>query len=434
MILNNIRLFNYAGHRNLPLQFKPGFNCLVGVNGSGKTSILKAITDALVSYTNEIPGANNHFYGFLADDTAYVETKTIKGKLRFEPQFPSGVEVDGSIFQENRRWVVTRDGENRQLGGDSPGQLLQRSQMSYDGEHKLIGYPLVSFYRANRHWAASNINQLSAATAKESRLDGYLRWFDASTDTDSLQRWVISKSLERLEYCVANNLQFNQVQDDELAVVNHALSKAMDECRGLRYDMGAKTLLMEWDYGQNSDSEPTAFVNLSDGQRAFIGLVTDIARRMCLLNPQMGLQVTSHTPGVVLIDELDMHLHPRWQRIIAVGLKKAFPSIQFIVASHSPLVLGSLHTSEIILLQHNGTSQPSVSYGMEPSEIIQVIMGADIRPDDVKNLISAIHSSLESNDLSSAKNMLIDLKKIAPGISDIASAEALLKRKEILGR
>ncbi|MCU0757390.1 MAG: AAA family ATPase [Xanthomonadales bacterium] len=168
---------------------------------------------------------------------------------------------------------------------------------------------------------------------------------------------------------------------------------------------------MEW-----TDAEPTAFEHLSDGQRAVIGLVADIARRMCLLNPQLGTEVTRQTPGVVLIDELDIHLHPRWQRILTRGLKAAFPAVQFIAASHSPQVLGELHPEEILLLRPGGTAQPQVSYGLDAQQLGEVF------------------EALERGDLTRARGLIEQLRDTAPGVPELAGAQALLRRKEILGR
>ena len=199
----------------------------------------------------------------------------------------------------------------------------------------------------------------------------------------------------------------------------------------MKYDLKQKSLLVEW---ADELREPTAFENLSDGQRAVIGLVSDIARRICLLNPHLGLQVVDKTPGVVLIDELDMHLHPKWQRILTSGLKRAFPAVQFIVASHSPQVLGELQPEEIIVLRSEGTSHPQVSYGLDSSAVLEEIMDANARTASVEIQLSQLFSYLEQGVLDSARDLLVQLKLTAPGIPELAGAEALLKRKEVLGR
>jgi predicted ATP-binding protein involved in virulence len=137
---------------------------------------------------------------------------------------------------------------------------------------------------------------------------------------------------------------------------------------------------------------------------------------------------------VVLIDELDMHLHPKWQRIITKGLQAAFPTLQFIVASHSPQVLGELQPDQIILLRPDGTSHPQVSYGLDSSQVLEEIMGATARSPEVERSLSQLFATLERNDLESAREQLSALTKLAPGIAELGGAQALLKRKEVLGR
>jgi predicted ATP-binding protein involved in virulence len=271
---------------------------------------------------------------------------------------------------------------------------------------------------------------LQAATQRNGDLTGYESWWDASLDTKNLQLWVISKCLERFERVSSEaGISFDLVTDDELAVVNMALHEVMSDIKGLRYSITKKRLIVEW-----QSSPATLFDNLSDGQRSIICLVADIARRMCLLNPQLEMEVIKQTPGIVLIDELDMHLHPQWQRILTNGLQKAFPKVQFIVASHSPQVLGELKPEQIILLRPEGTAHPQVSYGLTSSQVLEEIMGASERSGDVKKRLSELGSTLARNELPAARQHIADLEIEAPGIPELTGAKALLKRKEILGR
>ena len=92
------------------------------------------------------------------------------------------------------------------------------------------------------------------------------------------------------------------------------------------------------------------FSALSDGYRNVIKIVTDIATKMCILNPYLGKETLKRTPGIVVIDELDLSLHPTWQRRIVGILKDLFPKVQFICATHSPFIIQSLEPGELITL------------------------------------------------------------------------------------
>ena len=197
---------------------------------------------------------------------------------------------------------------------------------------------------------------------------------------------------------------------------------------------------MEWN--QPDGNVLTAqFDSLSDGERVMVALVADIARRACILNPQLGENVLKLTPGIVLIDELDLHIHPKWQRQLPNGLKKAFPAMQFIATTHSPQILSELSPDEIILLIGESADSPGgqvrnpeASYGLNSDRILEDIMGTASRPEKIRDMLSKLFLAVERNSLHEAEEYIKELSKEAPDIVEIASARALMKRKEILGR
>ncbi len=438
MKLDSIHLKNYRCHAGLSVIFRPGFNVVVGINGSGKTSLLKGICES--------------FYGLIAaldvphnpplTEAGHVRLLAVNtgGLYRFEPQYPVKVEAGGEAFDAGCVWTLTRTSQvgSATLSGQFPGQIWRTLQQvgnpRPEGPLDFPSLPLVAFYRANRHWSDPQPHELQAATQRNSRIDGYASWWNASLDSVAFQSWAIAKCLERFQTSSETGVAFDAIKNDELALANVALAKAVEGVKGLRYDLKQKSLLVDWLPDVSGTRDPTAFENLSDGQRAVIGLVGDIARRMCLLNPQLGVEVTTKTAGVVLIDELDMHLHPRWQRIITQGLQAAFPALQFIVASHSPQVLGELRPEQIILLRPEGTSHPQVSYGLDSSQVLEEIMDATARTPGVEDALAKLFATLERNELDSAREQLNALSELAPGIAELGGAAALLKRKEVLGR
>lgn len=136
---------------------------------------------------------------------------------------------------------------------------------------------------------------------------------------------------------------------------------------------------------------------LSDGVQAVVAMVGDIASRASILNPQYGVEAAKRTSGVVLIDEVDMHLHPAWQQSILILLGEAFPLIQFVVTTHSPQVLTSLRKENIRILQEGGdgcwaASMPEQSpLAKESGDALALIMGAHPRP-DIPGVVSDIHT------------------------------------------
>jgi predicted ATP-binding protein involved in virulence len=427
---------NFRCHADLTVNFAPGFNVIVGVNGSGKTSLLMGICELFFTY------------GFLAtreglqkfdESNVRLCAKLIGELTRFELMYPVSLRASGFIFNEPIEWHRSINAAGMKVNeSDSPSRnldvMLEAMRSGGNQNRRIFPTPVTLFYRANRHWQQFETDPIKSVTNRDSSKDSFKSWGDASLDAAALQSWVVAKYFERLQSATELGRAVDAIVDDELALVNSSLNHAIAEVRGLRYDMKKRSLLVDWHPKENTLIEPTPFENLSDGQRAVICLIADIARRMCLLNPQLGDQVTLQTPGVVLIDELDMHLHPKWQRMITTGLKAAFPAVQFIVTSHSPQVLGELQPGEIILLNAEGASQPQVSYGLDSSAVLAQIMEAPARTPAVEEKISALFAVLEENNLDFAREQLSELRKLAPGIPELAGAQALLKRKEILGR
>ncbi len=435
MKINSIVLENYRGFQALTVEFDPMFNAIVGVNGSGKTSLLKAVCDAFGDYTHGLSHMPRHHFPLGDANVAHLKVDAINGRARFAPQYPVKVTAEANAFGQACSWNLLKTSEvsGTDIAGKSPINAWREAERSVVAE-SYVTLPILAFYRASRDWDQASPSEISAASMRNSRIDGYFSWWDASVDAPSLQSWIIGKCLERFQTSSETGQLFDDIDTDELALVNRALGRAVEGIKGLKYDLTQKSLIVEWRERAGMPARSGAFENLSDGQRASVCLIVDIARRMCLLNPQLGEEVTSATPGIVLIDELDMHLHPGWQRVITRGLKSAFPSVQFIVASHSPQVLGELSADEIIMLRPEGPNHPQVSYGLTSDQVLEEIMGAPSRNAEVESALTAAYQHLERNELGLARAKIQELQTIAAGIPELVGAEALLRRKEALGR
>jgi predicted ATP-binding protein involved in virulence len=119
-------------------------------------------------------------------------------------------------------------------------------------------------------------------------------------------------------------------------------------------------------FADENKREQLLFSQLSDGYRNLIGMVADIAYRCIKLNPHLGTEAVIKTPGVVLIDELDLHLHPNWQKRIVSDLKNVFQNVQFIATTHSPFIVQSLKSDELINLDEvRGLDDDPLKYSVE---------------------------------------------------------------------
>ena len=182
------------------------------------------------------------------------------------------------------------------------------------------------------------------------------------------------------------------------------------------------------------DMGNTPFDTLSDGQRGLIAMVADIARRACLLNPHLEDKVLEETPGIVLIDELDLHLHPKWQRSIVKNLKKTFPKIQFIATTHSPQIIGECKTDEIdrvIRVTEQGGELVHNAYGKDSNAVLRSVMGAEDRDPEITKVLEELFNHIDEDEFDEARGTIEKLREAkAESIYEITEAEHLIARYE----
>src|SRR5258708_5801209 len=150
MLLESIHLTNYRGHRDLTVRFGPHFNVLVGVNGSGKSSLLNAICDAMTSYTRYLQIQNGHVQPLQGTNVVRIEVQDQAGRLRFEPQFPVKISATGVAFSTRCKWSISKSNAegNPLFEGSSPGdawQAQQRNSLTSSGTDSGNSLPMLAF-------------------------------------------------------------------------------------------------------------------------------------------------------------------------------------------------------------------------------------------------------------------------------------------------
>jgi predicted ATP-binding protein involved in virulence len=176
---------------------------------------------------------------------------------------------------------------------------------------------------------------------------------------------------------------------------------------------------------------------LSDGEKNMIAMIGDIARRLSMANPRMDNPLEGD--GIVLIDEIDLHLHPLWQRVIISRLTEIFPNCQFIVSTHSPQVLSHVKAEHIFILRpikdNISFEKPTESYGKSTDRQLEDILGVEARPLEIKEELHNLYILIQEKKLSEAKDLMRKLEnKIEGREPELVKANVLIKRKESLGK
>jgi len=208
--------------------------------------------------------------------------------------------------------------------------------------------------------------------------------------------------------------------------MKQAIASCVEFATSIYYDERYKDLIVAI-----GKSDFQMFRNLSDGQRIMLTLIGDLAKRVIMLNPQLGRDVLQQTPGIVMIDELDLHLHPTWQRRVIHDLKRTFPQIQFVVTTHSPQLIGEALPREIRVLDHGSVSTPPRSFGVDSSRILEEVMHASPRNIDTKELLSRLAELIDKEDMAGARETLrIVEEKLGHDDPEVIGATTLIQLLE----
>ena len=200
--------------------------------------------------------------------------------------------------------------------------------------------------------------------------------------------------------------------------VKAAMKGCLERCVTLDYSVAEKTLVVEID-GRGQ----LPFHLLSDGQKVMLALAADIAFKAAQLNPHLGDRVLQDTSGVVMIDELDLHLHPRWQRHVVSDLKSTFPSIQFFATTHSPQVIGETPHDEIILLRRDGSwTQPQQSVGLSTNQVLREIQEAPDMNLAMKQKFETLFRTVESGDFTAARAQIVEIRQTGQDYPELVEA------------
>jgi predicted ATP-binding protein involved in virulence len=210
-----------------------------------------------------------------------------------------------------------------------------------------------------------------------------------------------------------------------LFVVQQCIQNSIPECKSLLYNFQHEELQLEMTSG-----ETIPFSMLSDGYRNFVGMVADIAWRAVQLNPHYGAEAAEKVEGVVLIDELELHLHPSWQRQVLRDLCDTFPRLQFVVTTHSPQILASAKAEWVRVLEDGESTPTRVShlYGKDSNTVLEDIMGATARPQEMQEKLDKIADLIEEEEWDEAERYLEG--EIVPYLGEV-DAEVVGIRTEL---
>ncbi len=416
MRIDRVRIENFDGFKMCEFHLDSHFNLLIGDNAAGKSSAADALAVAVGSWFLGIRGYAKPLG--IGTSEVRVEAHRFGDRWSFEKQFPSRIEASGHVLGTDLTWarVLRRErGRTSSVEARSLSSAAQQAEKRVRSGHD-VTLPLICTYGTERLWYESTHRKRkreeTANRTLPSRFDGYRDCIDFVIQESDLLEWV------RAEVSTGEQLR---EETTALATFKNAITQCVEGATDFYYDPRYKDAVVVM------GDQTCLFQNLSDGQRIMLTLIGDLARRAITLNPQMGKDVLRQTNGVVIIDELDLHLHPKWQRHVIQDLKTTFPKIQFVATTHSPQLIGEALPHEIRRIDGDQVTVPRRSYGIDSSRILEEVMNTTRRNSMVRDLLSQVFEAIEKEDFITARERLSEVeKKLGPDDSDVTRARTLM--------
>jgi len=370
MKIHKINIRNFKGFAERSFNLNEHFTVFIGENATGKTSVLDALAVALSSFFLGIEEISSRTIR-----PNEIHTIIVDGQTRL--QKPVIIEACGKIDQiDNLIWrrEITRTNttskDANQLRDIVKQKLIESRKPKGNRDETKITFPVIAYHGTGRLWASHEkigfqkqeegikMAYTNCLSEKSSPKE-FLSWY--KTQEDSVKKFEQPLDIAHLNAFKRTILDL--IPDDRWQDI--AFDRKQEELMGIFTDA-------------NGQKHKLAYSQLSDGFRNIIGIAADIAYRCIQLNPHLGEVAVIETPGVVLIDELDVHLHPNWQRDIVGNFKRIFPNIQFVATTHSPFIVQSLEADELInldspiSLEEAGLQPVDLTLNQVATEIMQV--------------------------------------------------------------
>lgn len=392
---------NFRGLDAASFAFHPRLNVLVGVNGTGKTSVLHCLAALLSHLTLGIAAEDGAGIALGPDDIRHGAGET-RNTIR--------IFLDGA----EHAWT---DGLASGRNGPDVADLAQARALA-DGivrrleEDENAPAPLAVFHPIGRNAVTAplrvrkqhDFNQIAALTdsltmkREESDFRLFFEWFREREDAEN-------ESFRERERKRLLQEDGEYAPDPQLEAVRTAIRNLMPGFADLRVKRRPRLRMVVM-----KDGEEFHVDELSDGEKCLLALVADMARRIAMAHPASANPLGEE--AVFLIDEPDLHLHPAWQRMLVPRLLRTFPRSQFFLATHSPQILGEIPDPESIWIMRPGEQpcHPVRSYGLDVNEVLEEIMGAAIRPSEISDRMRRIELLLSKSEFDAAR---AEIRKLA---------------------
>ena len=385
--IKKLRLKNFRGFENISIDFSEHITCIAGINGTGKTTILSALERSMLIFLNK-----NHLSKYYSRKYAL---NAVDVRLAGEDSFLTKTST------AETEMTFSLDGQDAHIKHSffKQGASGKYHSATYGGSGfvNAESCPIFAFYSINRRNSSIEKQRKYKYSASI-----FAAWENVNLlNFDCFYAWFKDEQLD--EYQKRENL--NTYESKQLKAVKLAIDSFFDGKIKLKIHNGRLMAV--------KGNIELLFQSFSDGEKSLVYILADIARRLAIANEKLDNPLEGS--GVVLIDEIEMHLHPSWQRKICSILVRTFPNCQFVITTHSPQVLGELQPQDIRLLSNFAVSVPSQSFGLDSNSILDTLQNdtnLSLRQNaHVSEKLDEISGLIDEGNLSKARDELRSLEK-----------------------
>ncbi len=414
MKILSLHLLNFRGIKELSVDFTERTTAFVGINGVGKSTVLDALAIALSQLIWRLMGHPQKTRPIALDDIRHgVDFARIAVTVELQ-----GQPVSWSIVTNRRKGGSTdplRKSDLEALNAATASLKAEWHEFERKNRADAYSLPLAVYYHVNRAvldvpvqardrvWGPVYEVYQDALSRGGADFKHFFMWFRNKEDAENEQR-----------------ADSPAHRDPHLEAVRAAI-EAFTTFRDLRIRRKPQLRMTVVKNGLELN-----VAQLSDGERNMLALVGDLAHRLSLLNP-MGVN-PNDGHGVVLIDEIDLHLHPGWQRTVVASLERTFPNCQFIITTHSPQVIGELAAESVMLLRDGALlGHAERALGLSSSEVLEEVMEGQARNPEVAAQLKLIQQRIDDDQVHLAQGVLDALRAKVGDIPEVLQAQAAIQ-------
>lgn len=409
MKLKSIEFTNFRSFYRGNISFENDLTVIIGKNGAGKTSVLKAAAIALSWLRARLMSktANGQYIDPLSITNGHSQSK-----LHVTLQNTQTIDIPNKAVKGvNKKYEL--DVEALKEWGNQYREEIERTNY-------MTSVPVYVYYGVER----SVIDIPLRIHGKDyNLLDTYKDSLSGSANFRDFFTWFRNQEDIENQYLVRSSRIDGFCATRELDVFRRAMESFMPEYTNFHVERGPLRMM--------ADKSGIAInvSQMSDGEKIYLALIGDLCHRLVLGNPTLQNPLLGE--GVVLIDEIDLHLHPEWQGELASRLNKAFPNVQFIITTHSPHVVNSVPTRCIRILENGMIQENSYGYGLPLNIVLKDVMGLSMElPKEVKKQIDDVYNAIQEGNLENAQDASIALEQMVPEQPELVRIRKILERMQ----